>query len=56
MKTPTPSILTISYAHPAQKPAAQAFAEAHELPYQPLHKTRSDLSLNFTEMQLDPSC
>ena len=53
MKTPTSSILTISYAHPAQKPAAQAFAEQHNLPCQPLHKVRSDLCLNFTEMQLE---
>ncbi len=53
MKTPTPALLTISYAHQAQKPSAEAFAKEHKLPCQALHKTQSELTLNFTEMQLE---
>jgi len=53
MKTPTPSSFSISYAHPAQKAAAQAFAKEHNFTCQPLHKTQSALCLNFTEMQLE---
>ncbi len=53
MKTPTPQLLSISYAHPAQKSAAESFAEAQQLPCQPLHKAKSELALNFTEMQLE---
>jgi len=53
MKTPPPHLLSISYAHPAQKAAAQAFADEHQLACQSLHKTQSELTLNFTEMQLE---
>jgi 16S rRNA (guanine1516-N2)-methyltransferase len=53
MKTPTPQNLSISYAHPAQKSAAQAFATEHQLPCQPLHRAQSELTLNFTQMQVE---
>ncbi|MCW8933439.1 MAG: class I SAM-dependent methyltransferase [Gammaproteobacteria bacterium] len=53
MKTPTPQLLSVSYAHPAQKKAAEAFASEHDLACQPLHKAQSELTLNFTEMQLE---
>ncbi len=53
MKTPTDTILTVSYAHQAQKPVAEAFAEEHQLSCQALHKIKSGLILNFTEMQLE---
>jgi len=53
MKTPTPHLLSVSYAHQAQKQAAETFANEHQLPCQPLHKATSELTLNFTEMQLE---
>jgi len=53
MKTPPPQLFSISYAHPAQKIAAEQFAQAHNFTCQPLHKAHSELSLNFTEMQLE---
>ncbi len=53
MKTPSPHLLSISYAHPAQKAAAQAFADEHQLACQHLHKAQTELTLNFTEMQLE---
>jgi len=53
MKTPTPQLLSVSYAHQAQKKAAEAFASEHQLPCQPLHKAQSELTLNFTELQIE---
>ena len=53
MKTPTPHLLSVSFAHQAQKPAADAFAIEFNLPCQALHKAQSELTLNFTEMQLE---
>jgi len=53
MKTPTPQLLSVSYAHQAQKQAAETFASQYELPCQPLHKAQSELTLNFTEIQLE---
>lgn len=53
MKTPASELISISYAHPAQKQAAQTFANEHQLPCQLLHKATSTLTLNFTEMQLE---
>jgi len=53
MKTPSAHLLSVSYAHPAQKLIAQTFAQAHHLLCQPLHKASSELCLNFTEMQLE---
>jgi len=53
MKTPEHPNLSISYAHQAQKQAAEDFASTYNLPCQPLHKARSELTLNFTEMQLE---
>lgn len=53
MKTPTQAILSVSYAHQAQKQAAEDFANEHQLPCQPFHKAHSELCLNFTEMQLE---
>lgn len=53
MKTPTQAILSVTYAHQAQKLAAEDFANKHQLPCQPLHKVHSELCLNFTEMQLE---
>jgi len=53
MKTPTHTLLSVSYAHQAQKTAAEDFANKHQLPCQPLSKAHSDLTLNFTEMLLE---
>ncbi len=53
MKTPTTHILSVSYAHPAQKTVAETFANENKLPCQPLHRAQSELTLNFTEMQLE---
>jgi len=53
MKTPLPQLLSISYAHQAQKQVAQAFADEHQLPCQLLSKAQSELTLNFTEMLLE---
>jgi len=53
MKTPAPELISVSYAHPAQKQAAQTFANEHNLNCQLLHKAQSVLTLNFTEMQLE---
>jgi len=53
MKTPTTHTLSVSYAHQAQKKAAEAFAEEHQLACQARHKAKSELTLNFTEMQLE---
>jgi len=53
MKTPSPELISVSYAHPAQKQAAQTFADAHNLSCQLLHKTQTELTLNFTEMQIE---
>lgn len=53
MKTPVHTFLSVSYAHQAQKQAAEDFANKHQLPCQPLNKAHSELTLNFTEMQLE---
>jgi len=53
MKTPKSDLLTVSFQHNSLKQVAEAFAEAHQLSCQPLHKARSELTLNFTEMQLE---
>jgi len=53
MKKPTSELISVSYAHPAQKQAAQTFANAHELNCQLLHKAQTELTLNFTEMQIE---
>ncbi len=53
MKTPAAHLLTISYAHPAQKPVAESFARENNLPCQPLHKAQSELTLNFTQMLVE---
>ncbi len=53
MKTPKSELLTVSFQHNSLKQAAEAFAEKHQLRCQPLHKARSELALNFTEMQLE---
>lgn len=53
MKTPAPHLLSVSFAHQAQKRAAEAFASELNLPCQALHKAQSELTLNFTEMQLE---
>jgi len=53
MKTPTHNLLSVSYAHQAQKQAAEDFANIHQLACQVLHKANSELTLNFTEIQLE---
>lgn len=53
MKTPRPQLISVSYAHQAQKKPAEHFAEAHQLACQPLQKATSELTLCFTEMQLE---
>lgn len=53
MRIPSPELISISYAHPAQKQAAQTFADAHNLNCQLLHKAQTELTLNFTEMQIE---
>ncbi len=46
-------LLSVSYAQATQKACAEAFAEQHELPCQPLSKARSELTLNFDELKLE---
>ncbi len=53
MKTPAPELISVSYAHPAQKQSAQAFATEHHLSCQLLHKAQTEFTLNFTEMQVE---
>ena len=53
MKTQAPPNLSISYAHQAQKHAAEDFASTYGLPCQPLPKAHTELTLNFTEIQLE---
>lgn len=53
MKTQEHPNLSISYAHQAQKHAAEDFASTYGLPCQPLHKAHTELTLNFTEIQLE---
>ncbi|HED33119.1 MAG TPA: 16S rRNA methyltransferase [Gammaproteobacteria bacterium] len=53
MKTPESELLTVSFQHNSLKQAAKTFAEKHQLSCQPLHTARSELTLNFTEMQLE---
>ncbi len=52
MKTPDPSLLSVSYTQNSQKSAAQAFAGEYELPCQPPGKVSTKLCLNFDELGL----
>lgn len=53
MKTPASDLISISYSHNSQKPAAEAFAKIHQLDCQPLKKTNTELTLHFGEMGLE---
>lgn len=53
MKTPETQLLSVSYDHNSQKIVAENFANEHKLPCQPLHKARSILTLNFTQLMLE---
>ncbi|VAW69463.1 16S rRNA (guanine(1516)-N(2))-methyltransferase [hydrothermal vent metagenome] len=53
MKTPTPALLSVSFQHSSLKSAAETFAKAHQLSCLALHKARTELALNFTELGLE---
>ncbi len=53
MKTSASDLISISYSHNSQKPAAEAFASAHDLACQPLRKANSELTLHFGELKLE---
>lgn len=53
MKPADAALISITYSHPARQSEAQALAESLQLPCLNLSKCRSQLALNFNEMQLE---